>query len=263
MNLAQQLAALQTRGFNQERAELILLMRESAILLFKAFPDAFLLFGGANLILFHDSIRHSADLDLLATSPQLPASDEIASVLNDGLNPLSKLLSFGRTKSEVLASTEALKKVLVSTQDGKALFTVDLSRMGSVLESAIEEHSFESAATDLTAVVKSVSRNFQLLQKAETFLLRRIIKVRDAYDIKQLVGAGAILDSTLRSHLEDDLRWEEIQGEEISTRIEQIDARRCAADLATILPASVFAQLQAEDFASLRNCVRELFSAWL
>ena len=57
MNLAEQIAALQGRGFDEARAELIVLMRESAILLFKAFPDSFLLFGGANLILFHESIR--------------------------------------------------------------------------------------------------------------------------------------------------------------------------------------------------------------
>lgn len=208
-------------------------------------------------------MRHSADLDLLATSTQLPSAEEIASVLNDGLDPLSKLLSFERTKAEVLVSNEALKKVLVSKQDGKALFTVELSRMGSVLKNAVEEHSFESAATDVKAVVKSVSRNFQLLQKAEAFLLRKIIKVRDAYDIKQLVGAGAVLDDILRSHLEDDLKWEEIQAEEISRRIEQIDARRCTAELATILPAPIFTQLQEEDFASLRKCVRQLFSDWL
>jgi Nucleotidyl transferase AbiEii toxin, Type IV TA system len=263
MNLAQELASLQARGFDEARAELIIMMRESAILLFKAFPDAFLLFGGANLILFHESIRHSADLDLLATSVGSPPAEEIASVLNDGLDPLSKLLSFQKTKAEVLISKQELKKVLVSMQDGKALFTVDLSRMGSVLESAIEEHSFESAATDVTAVVRSVSRNFQLLQKAETFLLRRIIKVRDAYDIKQLVKAGAVLDDNLRRHLEDDLRWEEIQSEQISSRIGQIDTRRCTAELAPILPATVFGQLQAEDFASLRNCVRDLFLAWL
>jgi hypothetical protein len=262
MNLAQELAAWQKRGFDEVRAELIILMRESAILLFRAFPDAFLLFGGANLILFHESIRHSADLDLLATSAELPSAEEIASVL-DALNPLSKLLSFQKTRADVLISKQELKKVLVSTQDGKALFTVDLSRTGSVLQSAIEEHSFESAATDVTAVVRSVSRNFQLLQKAETFLLRRIIKIRDAYDIKQLIEAGAVLDDNLRRHLEDDLRWEEIQAEQISSRIGQIDTRRCTAELAPILPATVFGQLQTEDFASLRNCVTNLFSAWL
>ena len=113
--------------------------------------------------------------------------------------------------------------------------------------------------TDVTAVVKSVSRNFQLLQKAETFLLRKIIKVRDAYDIKQLVGAGAVLDDTLRTHLEDDLKWEEIEGAQISARIERIDAKRCNAELATILPAAIFTELQAENFLSLRKCVSGYF----
>ena len=263
MNLAQQLASLRDRGFDEERAEVIILMRESAILLFQAFPDAFLLFGGANLILFHDSIRHSADLDLLAAAAKLPSADDIASVLDEGLNPLSKLLSFQATKAETLTSNETLRKVLVSSHRGQALFTVDLSKMGSVLKGAVDEHIFESAATDVTAVVKSVARNFQLLQKAETFLLRTIIKVRDAYDIKQLVERGAILDGNLRNHLEDSLRWQEIEAEYISARILQIDATRCTAELKPILPAHIFTQLQAEDFAPLRDCVSKLFSDWL
>lgn len=47
MNLAQQLADLQARGFPKSAAQVVVLVRESAILLFKAFPDCFLLYGGA------------------------------------------------------------------------------------------------------------------------------------------------------------------------------------------------------------------------
>jgi hypothetical protein len=48
-NLAQQLADLQARGFAKPTAQVVVLVRESAILLFKAFPDCFLLYRGANL----------------------------------------------------------------------------------------------------------------------------------------------------------------------------------------------------------------------
>jgi hypothetical protein len=50
MNLAEQLESLKTRGFDQERAHTVVLIREAAILLFEDFPDSFLLYGGANLI---------------------------------------------------------------------------------------------------------------------------------------------------------------------------------------------------------------------
>jgi len=49
MNLAQQLEDLQSRGFSKSAAQAVVLVRESAILLFQAFPDSFLLSGGASL----------------------------------------------------------------------------------------------------------------------------------------------------------------------------------------------------------------------
>jgi hypothetical protein len=72
MNLAEQLESLKARGFDQERAHTVVLIREAAILLFEAFPDSFLLYGGANLILFHNSVRTSRDLDLLSHGVPLP-----------------------------------------------------------------------------------------------------------------------------------------------------------------------------------------------
>ena len=63
MNLAGQIDKLVHRGFSEERAETIVLMREAAILLFDAFPEMLVVVGGANLVLFHEGVRHSADLD--------------------------------------------------------------------------------------------------------------------------------------------------------------------------------------------------------
>ena len=39
-------------------------MREAATVVFRQWPESFILYGGANLVLFQDSVRHSADLDL-------------------------------------------------------------------------------------------------------------------------------------------------------------------------------------------------------
>jgi hypothetical protein len=76
MNLAEQLEALKARGFDPETAQTVVLIREAAILLFAAFPDSFLLYGGANLILFHNSVRTSRDLDLLSHGVPLPSAEK-------------------------------------------------------------------------------------------------------------------------------------------------------------------------------------------
>jgi hypothetical protein len=63
MNLAAQIAAYTDKGFTEEQAEVIVLMRVVSGVLFRDFSESFLLFGGATLLLFHDSLRHSADLE--------------------------------------------------------------------------------------------------------------------------------------------------------------------------------------------------------
>src|SRR5258707_1549050 len=75
MNLGEQLELLKQRGFDPDRAQVIVLIREAAIILFRAFPDLFLMYGGANLILFHGSLRTSRDLDLLSQRTPLPKVD--------------------------------------------------------------------------------------------------------------------------------------------------------------------------------------------
>ena len=68
MNLAAQIDKLVQRGFSEERAETIVLMREAAILLFDAFPEM-LVVGGANLVLFQEGVRHLKALPLDWLSP--------------------------------------------------------------------------------------------------------------------------------------------------------------------------------------------------
>jgi hypothetical protein len=172
MNLAAQIAAYRDRGFTGEQAEVITIMRVAAGVLFRDFPDSFLLFGGATLLLFHDSVRHSADLDLLARAEELPATEELRVSLATGLASAADALNLGPLQVEVSGN-----KIRVKKRDGSLLFNVDINRFGSVLESEVEEHAVEIDDENV-ANVKAASRDFLLLQKAECFLLRKMMKAR-------------------------------------------------------------------------------------
>jgi hypothetical protein len=71
VNLSRQLELLKARGFDDDSAQIVILVREATIVLFEAFSDSFLIYGGANLILFHNSVRTSRDLDLLSQGTSL------------------------------------------------------------------------------------------------------------------------------------------------------------------------------------------------
>ena len=73
MNTAERLDYYQNRGFSQETAATNLLLEEALQILFARFPDAFIFFGGASLVLFYGSSRHSGDLDLLVSSESRPS----------------------------------------------------------------------------------------------------------------------------------------------------------------------------------------------
>jgi hypothetical protein len=85
ITLAAWIAAYKDRGFTAEQAEAITMMRVAAGVLFRDFPDSFLLFGGATLLLFCDSVRHSADLDLLARADKLLTTEDLRASLATGL----------------------------------------------------------------------------------------------------------------------------------------------------------------------------------
>ncbi len=173
MNLASQLELLRVRGFDEDRAQIIILIREAAILLFQAFPDSFLMYGGANLILFHDSLRTSRDLDLLSQGAALPSAEEVTRVLADGLQELGKLLGLAPVAVRVSVAKPTFIKLEIASKDARTLFTVDLGGLGAVLKSGIEEHCLEAVSLNRRVTIKSVSRDHLLLQKAEAFLFRR------------------------------------------------------------------------------------------
>jgi Nucleotidyl transferase AbiEii toxin, Type IV TA system len=77
MNLDERLAKYLERDFSLEQAQILVLMEEAAVALFAALPEHFVLFGGATLVLFHNSPRLSKDLDLLARVDSLPSSGEL------------------------------------------------------------------------------------------------------------------------------------------------------------------------------------------
>jgi len=162
VNLAEQLETLRGKSFSEGQALVIALIREAATVVFRQWPESFILYGGANLVLFQDSVRHSADLDLHLRG-NLPPADQVADVLRRGLEPLAKLLEQHPLGVNVLRSDQDFLKIGVSSPEGGVLFTVDLNRMGSVIESGINEQMMEGLGTTDTANVKFVSRDHLLL----------------------------------------------------------------------------------------------------
>src|ERR1700694_939187 len=114
MNLAEQLEALQGRGFSAEQARVIVLIREAATILFRQWPESFILSGGANLVLFDDSVRHSADLDLHLQG-DLPLADGVGAILGQELDPLAKLLQQSPLEVKVFRSDQDLLKIGISS----------------------------------------------------------------------------------------------------------------------------------------------------
>src|SRR6266576_4819847 len=55
MNIEERLAKYLQRDFSLEQSQILVLMEEVAIALFAALPEHFVLFGGATLVLFHNS----------------------------------------------------------------------------------------------------------------------------------------------------------------------------------------------------------------
>jgi hypothetical protein len=263
MNLAQQLEDLEGRGFSKSTAHVVVLVRESAILLFRAFPDCFLLYGGANLILFHNSLRTSRDLDLLSSGTPLPDATDLAKTLSEGLQDLGNLLGLSPLTVRINIAKPGLTKLEVTDQESRSLFTVDLGGFGSVLKVGIEEHTLEAVSTSTKAVIKTVSRDHLLLQKAEAFLFRPSVKVRDAYDIRLLLEGGAALGKHLKNHLADALAMREIGPEQIAERIAQVRGSLCRGQLADILPAEIYKTLERADFQDLRAALETLYEAWL
>lgn len=260
-DVSAELARYEAKGFSRNRAEINVAMELAAFGIFRDFPDAFLIVGGACLVLYHDSLRHSADLDLLACGATLPSHEEVVSSLRRELSLLAEILGLGELRYEIVAKGET-GTVFVAKQNGESLFRVDLTRQGPAIESEIEEHRVEGDV-GAAAVIKSASKDLLLLQKAETFLLRRHVKARDAYDIGVLQRRGAVLGVNLQAHLRDAILGNEFDGELISGRIEEVNDKLCRLELKPILPKVIYSMLEDASFQPLRGSLKQLYKEWL
>jgi len=262
MNLATEVSKYETKGFSRERSEVIVLMQQAAGAVFRDFPESFVLFGGATLILFHDGVRHSADLDLLSRTDELPPPDAIVESIRRGIESSADALELSPLEfaSDRVGNNQI--HVAVNSGSGERLFRVDLSHLGSVISSQIEEHSID-IGTGVVPTIRSASKHFLLLQKAEAFLLRRRVRISDAYDAYFLMSAGAQLNEVLTAHLSDALMNFEMDAEAIRFRIGAVDANHCRLELKPILPSEVYDPLGRADFQPLRDSLESLYAPWL
>jgi hypothetical protein len=260
MNLQERVERYIQRGLQKSDAEILVLIEECASGLFSAFPERFILVGGATLVLFYESPRLSRDLDLLARSDDLPSLEEMQKVVEASIQSLAETFGLGKLEFQHSQTTGSFPKIWVLSNQ-KALFSIDLTRIGgTVLQSEIVR---EKIAGDGEKTIDAPSLNHLLLQKCETFVERRSIKARDAFDIDHLLSKGAGLDNHLKAHLEDFLLMAEMDEDFIRTRINQVDAKLCTADLRVILPPDVFAALARDDFRQLRRSLESAFADWL
>ncbi len=262
MNIAGRLAKYEQRGFNRETAAVNVLLEESLQILFSSFPDTFVFFGGASLVLFYGSPRHSGDLDLLISTETPPSADELLKVLEQPLRAAAETLGLLELGIEpVRAAGEYLK--LAVKAGALILFTIDLTRISSIISRELVEFPLTSDSTERIAVAVP-SRDLQLLFKAEAFLKRPFLKARDAFDIKPLGDSGAKLDVNLKAHLADGPAAEKLEDPEfIAKRIDQVNSRTCKPELQPYLPSDIYKELELSDFESLRETLRQLFSEWL
>jgi Nucleotidyl transferase AbiEii toxin, Type IV TA system len=191
----------------------------------------------------------------------LPSAERVVEILSQELDPLAKLLQQSPLEVRVFRSDQDLLKISVSS-GGISLFTVDLNRMGSVIESGVTEQILEGLGTTDTANVKFVSANLLLLQKAEAFLLRRFVKARDAYDIRYLLDRSATLEGNLRNHLAD-LLLGNIDEEYIVDRVGKVTETLCRTELKGFLPRDTYEALERAHFQPLKDGLSQLFGEWL
>ncbi|MGB2663134.1 MAG: nucleotidyl transferase AbiEii/AbiGii toxin family protein [Candidatus Acidiferrum sp.] len=260
MNLADRLTIYAGRGLQEEEATILVLIEEAGVAIFSAFPDHFVLFGGAALLLFHESPRFSRDLDLLASAVDLPSFAQIEAIVRKGIQPIAETLGWGQLDFRKYNDSDDFIKCWVVANE-KPLFSIDLTRIGgSVLESQIVNRTI-AGTSDRT--VRTATANYLLLQKCEVFLARRLVKARDAFDIHLLLGRGASLNNNLQAHLEDFVLLKELDAEFIEARIQSIDVKLCTVELRSVLPPTLFDELGKKQFAPIGDSLRKVFSEWV
>ena len=260
MNWQERTVPYRRRGFQQREAELLVLMEECAAGLFASFPDRFVLFGGASLVLFYESPRLSRDLDLLTKAEDLPAVGQVSATITSSIQDLAQTFGFGKVECHSDSAQKDFIKIWVQSSQER-LFSVDLTRIGGPI-SKTEQEQRKIADSDQKIVV-TPSADTLLFQKCETFLSRRIVKSRDAFDIEVLLSKGAELSGNPKAHLHDFIEMRELDAEWIRSRINGVDAKLCTAELRPVLPDALFTSLAQQEFKPLRSSLEAVFSDWL
>jgi hypothetical protein len=260
MNLQARIDRYTGRGFQDFESEILVLIEESAVALFTSFPNHFILFGGTALVLFHESPRLSRDLDLLASPGPLPKAEDVQSVVRARIQPLAEIFGLGQLEfQQDTANPDFVKLWVLANQ--KPIYSIDLTKIGgNALETQIVKKTIADAPEKMVLTPKI---NYLLFQKCETFLSRRNVKTRDAFDIHHLLSRGAKLDRTLRPHLEDFIVMKELDKESIESRIATVTPQLCTVELRPVLPKVLFEELEKEEFKAIRQSLETLFSAWL
>ncbi len=259
MNFAQRQIEYEDRGFSRDTAAINVLLEETLRILFSSFPDTFVFFGGASLVLFYGSPRHSGDLDLLTNIDSPPTLEELEAVLRVPLSEAAANLGyFDLTITPAKVAGEFLK--LAVSSGGQVLFTIDVTRITAVIKSELV-----ALLLPLDPIaVRVPSRNLELLFKAEAFLKRSALKTRDAFDIKLLMDSGAVLSPNLKAHLTDGPAADQLENPDfVSGRIAKVNSRTCKPELQPYLPEGIYQKLEQDDFECLRKALTELFSEWL
>jgi hypothetical protein len=248
------------RDFQELEAEILVLIEEAAATIFASFPDHFVLFGGSTLVLFHGSPRLSRGLDLLASSSKLPSSDSVEAVVRSTLQPIAETFGLGQLEFRKDAdSPDFVRFWIIANQ--RALFSIDLTRIGGgALPNQVVK---QIIANTPGKTVITVTPEYLLYQKCETFLVRRYIKARDAFDIHLLTTRGAKLDANLHARLEDFIVMNEFDSEAIDHRIESLTAKICTVELRPVLPPAVFDELAKQEFEPIRCSLRTILSHWI
>ena len=181
-------------------------------------------------------------------------------MIEASIQSVAEIFGLGKIEFQSGSGKEDFIKIWVKSND-KRLFSVDLTRLGGTALKS-EEVRKEIADSDQKIVV-TPSADALLFQKCETFLERRIIKSRDAFDINVLLARGAKLGESLKAHLDDFLQMHEIDSELIRNRIDRIDVKLCTAELRPVLPEKLFKELAEKDFKRLRSSLETVFTEWL
>jgi Nucleotidyl transferase AbiEii toxin, Type IV TA system len=222
-----------------------------------------MLYGGASLVLFHQGVRHSADLDLVPnTGQERPSTEAITNSLNEGLQDISDVLGLSPLRLETEVNSVPELKINVYAKDDRRLFRVDFNKYGSVINSEVEVQRLEGVTPSYEADVLLASKELLLCHKAEAFMLRRFVKARDAYDIYDLQNKGAALTGNLLSAVEDTFRGE-IDAEDIEERITKVTPEKCKQELESMLPKNLYDTLAEKSFEDLYVALRKLYSDWL